>query len=348
MLVAELIAPREFHLEAKEIADPAPGEIQLRVDAVGICGSDLHSYGEGAIGDTPCQYPMVLGHEPAGTVIKTGSGVTGWSPGDRAALEPALYCYHCEYCRAGRYNICANLRFLSNPGEPGFFRERINLPSANLLALPAQVSLEAGSLVEPLAVALHSMQFAAIESGETVAVFGAGPIGLLTIACLKVARAGRVWVVEPVAHRRDMARQMGADAALDPIETDVVREILADTGGRGVDCTIDCAARDETTNQAIRAARNGGRVVLTGIHSHAVIPFETSPMRRKELVFFNVRRSNRESTPALEMLARHPESFGPLLTHTRPLERIGEAFSIAEHYADGVGKMIVKPSGAAG
>ena len=88
------------------------------------------------VGDTPCEYPMVLGHEPAGTVVKTGAGVTGWQPGDRAALEPALYCYHCEFCRSGHHNVCANIRFLSNPGHPGFFREFVNLPVANLLAIP--------------------------------------------------------------------------------------------------------------------------------------------------------------------------------------------------------------------
>lgn len=342
MRVAELTAPREFRLASCEIAEPGPGEIQVHVEAVGICGSDLHAYGEGAIGDTPCQYPMVLGHEPAGAVWKTGPGVTGWERGDRAALEPAFYCYHCEFCRMGRYNICANLRFLSNPGEPGFFREYVNLPAANLLALPPAVSLEFGALVEPLAVALHSMQFASVSSSETVAVFGAGPIGLLTIACLKLAGAGRLWAIEPVEHRRDLARQVGADALLDP--SDAVRQILADTGGRGVDCAIDCATREETTNQAIQAACHGGRVVLTGIHSRPVIALEVSPMRRKELAFFNVRRSNRESALALGLLAQEPARFAPLLTHTRPLDHIAEAFSIAETYSDGVGKMIVKPA----
>jgi L-iditol 2-dehydrogenase len=342
MRVAELTAPREFRLASGEVAEPAPGEIQVRVEAVGICGSDLHAYGEGAIGDTPCQYPMVLGHEPAGTVWKTGPGVTGWERGDRAALEPALCCYHCEFCRAGRYNICAQLRFLSNPGEPGFFREYVNLPAANLLALPPAVSLESGALVEPLAVALHSMQFASVSSSETVAVFGAGPIGLLTIACLKLAGAGRIWAIEPVEHRRDLARQMGADALLDP--ADAIRQIRADTGGRGVDCAIDCAAREETTNQAIRAASHGGRVVLTGIHSRPRLSFEMSPMRRKELAFFNVRRSNGEATLALGLLVQEPGRFAPLLTHSRPLDRIAEAFTIAETYSDGVGKMTVKPS----
>ena len=341
MRTAELIAPREFRLRDGEIADPGPGEIQVRVGAVGICGSDLHAYAEGAIGDTPCQYPMVLGHEPAGTVVKTGAGVTGWSAGDRAALEPALYCYHCEYCRAGRYNICAKLRFLSNPGDPGFFRERINLPAANLIALPVQVTLECGALVEPLAVALHSVRLAGVESDETTVVIGCGPIGLLTIACLKNMGGGRIWGVEPVAHRREQAVQMGAAVALEPGEA--VRQILADTSGRGVDCAFDCAARDESTNAAIRAARNGGRVVLTGIHSRPRIEFETSPMRRKELVFYNVRRSNRESGAALEMIARHAEWFEPMVTHRRTLDRIGEAFGIVEHYADGVGKLMIEP-----
>src|SRR5204862_3691389 len=160
MLVAELTAPREFRLAQQNLDDPGPSEVQVRVDAVGICGSDVHSYAEGGIGDTPCQFPMVLGHEPAGTVVKTGSGVTGWSPGDRAAFEPGIYCYHCEFCRSGRHNICENIRFLSNPGIPGFFRDLVNLPVGNLQAIPPELSLDQATLIEPLAVALHSMQFA--------------------------------------------------------------------------------------------------------------------------------------------------------------------------------------------
>ncbi len=315
----------------------------MRVDAVGICGSDLHSYSEGGVGDTPCVYPMVLGHEPAGTVVKTGQGVTGWSAGDRAALEPAIYCYHCEFCRAGQYNLCANIRFMSMPSDPGFFREFVNVPVASLLAIPPTLSAEVATLVEPLAVIVHSMRFAAIELGETVAVFGAGPIGMLTVGCLRAAGAGRIWVVEPVAHRREMARRMGAHETIDPGQVDAAAEIRAATGQRGVDCAIDCAAKEHTTNWAIRAARNGGRVVLTGIHSAAFVPFEVSPMRRKELAIFNVRRSNHEPPAALALLLERTDWFAPMVTHTRPLECIAEAFSIAENYADGVGKMVVVP-----
>jgi threonine dehydrogenase-like Zn-dependent dehydrogenase len=136
---------------------------------------------------------------------------------------------------------------------------------------------------------------------------------------------------------------MGADAVLDPTECDEARQIYADTGNRGVDCAIDCTAREETTNVAIRAARHGGRVVLTGIHSAAMVPFEVSPMRRKELAIFNVRRSNDESPAALELLTERMAWFAPMLTHTRPLDCIAEAFRLTENYADGVGKMIITP-----
>jgi L-iditol 2-dehydrogenase len=276
-------------------------------------------------------------------VVKTGAGVTGWAPGDRAALEPAIYCYHCESCHAGRHNICANIRFLSQPGIPGFFRQFVNLPPENLFAIPPSVSSGVATLVEPLAVTLHSMQFAAVELGGTAVVFGAGAIGLLTIACLKLAGAGRIWVVDPVAHRRELARYMGATETIDPAQAEPDREIMAATGRRGVDCAIDCAAKQDTINQAIRAARHGGRVVLTGIHSGVMVPFEVSPMRRKELTIYNVRRSNHEMDAALRLIVERTSWFAPMVTHTRPMERIGDAFTIAEGYTDGVGKMIVAP-----
>jgi len=341
MRAAELIAPLTFQFAEMPIDDPGPGEVQVRIGAVGICGSDLHAYSEGAVGSTPNVYPMVLGHEPAGRIVKTGSGVIGLAPGDRGALEPALYCYHCEYCLRGLHNVCANIRFLSSPHQPGFFRELVNLPAANFLPIPSGLSFDEATLAEPLGVALHSLRIASITPGETVAVIGAGPIGLLTIAALRVAKAGRIWAVEPVAHRRELARGIGADVALEPGEA--VEEILRATARLGVDCAIDCAARGNTTGQALQVARSAGRVVLTGIHSSPTVPMDGSAMRRKELTIFNVRRSNHESHEALELLQSHAKRFAPLLTHTRQIERIDEAFAIASQYQDGVGKMIVRP-----
>jgi L-iditol 2-dehydrogenase len=323
------------------IEDPGPGEVQVRIEAVGVCGSDMHAYTEGAVGGTPNFYPMLLGHEPAGSIVRTGAGVTGLAGGDRGALEPALYCYHCESCLSGHHNVCSNIRFLSNPHHPGFFRELVNLPISNFLPIPAAMSFGEAALAEPLAIALHSLRLTSISPGETVAVFGAGPIGLLTIAALRSAKAGRIWAVEPLAHRRELARGLGADVAVEPGEA--VEEILRGTGQRGVDCAIDCAAGEHTTSQAIQVARNAGRVALTGIHSTPMVSMDGSAMRRKELTIFNVRRSNHETEGALELLQAHPDWFAPLLTHTREIERIDEAFAIASQYRDGVGKMMVRP-----
>ena len=341
MRTAELISPLTFRVVNRPADDPGPGEVQVRVEAVGICGSDLHAYSDGAVGSTPNAYPMVLGHEPSGRIVKTGPGVTGVAPGDRGALEPALYCYHCEFCRGGQHNVCANIRFLSNPGEPGFFRELVNLPAANFLPISSRISFDQAALVEPLAVAMHSVAIASIQPAETVAVIGAGPIGLLTVAALRAAKAGRIWAVEPLAHRRELARAIGADAALEPAQA--IEEILRSTGRRGVDCAIDCTAQEQTTNQAIQMARNAGRVVLTGIHSIPFVPLDGSTMRRKELTIFNVRRSNHESAEALQLLEAHTDWFAPLLTHARSLDQIEDAFAIASQYRDGVGKMIVRP-----
>jgi len=341
MRAAELVAPLTFRLAEMPIENPGPGEMQVRVEAVGVCGSDLHAYSEGSVGDTSNVYPMVLGHEPAGTIVKTGSGVTGLSPGDRGALEPALYCYHCEFCLRGQHNVCANIKFLSSPQHPGFFRELINLPASNFLPIPTGMSWDQATLIEPLGVAVHSLKLASVQAGETVAVFGAGPIGLLTIAALKAAGAGPVWAVEPLAHRRELARNIGADVVLQPAEA--TREILRGSGQRGVDCAIDCAAKEDTTNQAVQVVRNAGRLALTGIHSTRLVALEGSTMRRKELTIFNVRRSNHESHAALELLAAHPDWFAPMLTHAREMDRVGEAFVIASEYKDGVGKMIIRP-----
>ncbi len=339
---AELTGLRQFRLAEYPVPDPGPGEVQVRVSAVGVCGSDLHSYSEGAVGDSPCIYPMVLGHEPAGVVLKTGAGVTGWSPGDRAAFEPALYCYHCEFCLSGHHNVCTNIRFLSNPGEPGFFREFLNLPARNLMPLPAGVALETATLLEPLAVVLHSMQFVALQPGETAAVFGVGPIGLLTVIALKLAGAKRIWAIDPVPHRLALARAAGADAAIDPLTIHPVHQILQDTGNRGVDVAIDCGGRHDSINQSIHATRNAGRVVMTAIPSEVRVPVEFSPLRRKEIALYNVRRSNHESEAALTMLAAHLNRFAPLVTHARPLDQIGAAFSLLENYADGVGKLVIQ------
>jgi L-iditol 2-dehydrogenase len=343
MQVAELTGLRRFEMVDRPLAEPGPGELQVRVSAIGICGSDMHCYSEGSVGESTNHYPMVIGHEPSGVVVKTGVGVTGISPGDRGSLEPALYCYHCEFCRRGQHNICAHLRFMSSGREPGYFREYVNIPVTNFLPIPADMSLEQAALVEPMAIALHSMIFAQVKLGDTAIVFGAGPIGLLTIAVLKLSGAGRIWAVEPVAHRRELARLMGADAVIDSDAVDPAAQIMQDTGRRGVDLAMDCASKHDMINQCVRSVVHGGRVVLTGIPAETQIAVNIHQFRNKEIAIFNVRRSNHEGQLGVEMLHEHSQLFAPVVTHSRPLDKINEAFALNEKYEDGVGKLLLRP-----
>jgi L-iditol 2-dehydrogenase len=335
MLTAQLSGLRRFTLVDGELPDPGPGEIQVRVAAIGICGSDMHSYSEGGVGDTPCRYPMVLGHEPSGVVVKTGPGVTGLSPGDKGALEPAIFCYHCEFCLRGQHNLCSRLRFMSTPSEPGFFREYVNIPVHNFLPVGPGLAVEEASLTEPIAIILHTLLLGSFRAGESALVIGAGPIGCLTVAGLKLAGARRVWVSEPLAHRREMAKAMGADAVIDPKQDEPAHAFKAP------EIAFDCAAKDNSANQCIAAVKPGGRVVLTGIHAEIQVPFDVHVMRRNEVSVFAVRRSNNESSEARDLLEEHAKLFVPLITHRRKLQDINKAFELIETYADGVGKMLI-------
>jgi L-iditol 2-dehydrogenase len=342
MRVAQLVQQRRFALTEGAIEEPPPGQVQARVHSVGICGSDLHNFTEGAVGDSPSLYPMVLGHEPAGTVVKIGAGVTGWSPGDRVMLEPAIYCYHCEFCRSGHHNVCKHLRFMSQPGDPGYFRDYVNVPESCLVALPQGMGMDYATLFEPLAVVLHSMKPAAVSFGETVAVFGAGPIGLMTVACLKLAGAKRVYVVEPVEERRELAKAMGAEVVINPAETELRKTILAETGQRGVDLSIDCATRDGSINDCLHVTRSAGRIVITGIPYDPTVTLDFHVMRRKETHLYNVRRSNHETEAAVALMEDYPALLGPIVTHTRDLDDVQTAFEQTAAYADGIGKMIIR------
>ncbi len=341
MRVAELDRERHFRLIDQDIPEPSPGEVQVRVHSVGLCGSDRHYYLEGHIGGAEAVYPVVPGHEPTGTVVRTGAGVSGWQPGDLAALEPAIYCNECEFCRGGHHNVCANIRFFSMPPDPGFLREYVNLPVSNLLPLPPEVGPRVGTLFEPLAVVLHSLRLAQFSRGERAIVFGAGPIGLLTIAALRLAGAGRIWSVEPVPVRRELALALGASCAMD-LESAPVRQVLNDTGFRGVDVAFDCAGARDTVNQSIEATRNAGRVVITGIASDSRSALDLHTARRKELTLLNVRRSNHEAREAIEVLKERSGLFAPMLTHDLPLDQVGRAFQMLETYEDGPAKITIR------
>jgi L-iditol 2-dehydrogenase len=330
-------------LEVREIPlppDPGPGEVVVKVRAVGICGSDMHWY-HGGIGHTRSIYPQILGHEPAGEIAATGPGVSGLAPGQKVAIEPAITCGHCELCRAGRHNACVRSRFMSGPDMPGLFREYALVPAHNAVPVPSAMSFDEVTLLEPLAVILHILELTQIRIGDVVAVMGAGPVGLLMASMARIAGARQVFIADKVPHRLQLAREMGVDLALHTPSESVYDAVMDRTRGRGVDLVFDAAGAPETFNTAIRIARNGGKLTLIGIPEEVGMTIDIHSAMNKELNIQTIKRSNHNVHGAIELLESGKISR-KLVTHHFPLERTPEAFQTLSAYACGVGKVIIE------
>ncbi|MGH9658593.1 MAG: zinc-dependent alcohol dehydrogenase [Bryobacteraceae bacterium] len=342
MLAVPLVAPRT--LEVRDVPpppDPGPGELLVRIRAVGICGSDMHWYLEGAIGDSPAVYPQVLGHEPAGEVVAAGPGVERFRAGQKVALEPSITCGRCEPCLAGHHNNCLTSIFMGGPQMPGLFREYAVVPERNAVALPERMSFADATLIEPLAVILHILELVDVRLGDTVAVLGAGPIGLLMATVAKIAGASRVFIADRVADRVRLARELGIDCAIDTTQASFAEAVLDQTRGRGVDFVFDAAAKDDTMNTAIAVARPGGRVVLIGIPSEKNLAVDLLGAMSKELALHTVKRSNHNAHGAIDLIESGRVS-SRVVTHRYPLVRTPEAFETLAAYADGVGKAVIE------
>ncbi len=255
---------------------PAPGQVQIAVEWCGICGTDLHEFLDGPIfAPTPASphpltggaVPITLGHEFSGVVAELGQGVTGLSEGDRVVVEPYDVCGECSACRDGRYNICRRLGFIGLDGDQGGFAERMVVDRRWVHAIDG-LTPEQGALVEPLAVGYHATKLSGLPPGGSAAVFGSGPIGLVTAAALRATGAGQVIVVEPAEARKAKAPGAGADHVLDPTEVDVPDAIRELTDGRGADVTFECAGVDAVLAAAVASTRPGGTCVNVSIWGH--------------------------------------------------------------------------------
>jgi L-iditol 2-dehydrogenase len=291
----------------------------VRVTAVGICGSDLHWWDEGAIGDAKLTRPLVLGHEGAGVIAE------GPRRGERVAIDPAIPCQTCRACRDGYRNLCHRIRFSGHGETDGMLREFMAWPSALLHPLPEAVSDVAGAMLEPLGVAVHSVDLGHLPFGGTASVVGCGPIGLLLVALLRAAGASSVLAVEPLAHRREAAARLGADQVADPASSGDAR-LMRSLTGDGVDVAFEAAGDDEGVQLAMASARPGGRVVLAGIPGDDTIRFGASAARRKGLTIAMVRRMNEVYPRAISLAARGVVDLDSLVSGRAGLGETAAAF----------------------
>ena len=321
---AGIITGKEI-IELLEFAEPVPagGEAVVRISYCGICGTDLHNYQSGIPGN-----PAVCGHEWMGEVTAVGEGVAGVREGDRVIGGIAPACGDCAVCRAGYARDCPRqLGSLMNTPHGGF-APAIAADVRRLTPVPEGLDDRDAAMVEPLTVALHGVRRTRIRLGDSVAVIGAGPIGLLTLQCALSAGAGRVYAVEPVADRADLARRLGADRVFNPMEEDVAGALAEATGGLGPDVVFECAGLAPTIQHAVDYVRRGGSVTLVGLANEDATIVPGSWLSKEVRVVASVAYAHQEFAMAADLIASGRIQVRPLLTHTAPLAEIADAFSL--------------------
>ena len=332
--MVRLQAPGVLRLSQESIPEPAPGEALVRLTAVGLCGSDLHWFLEGGIGDARLTRPLVLGHEFAG-VIESGA-----RRGERVAADPAIPCRRCPACRDGNANLCEQLLFAGHGATDGALRGFMTWPEENLHALPDEVSDAEGALLETLGVALHALDLGHVRLGMTVGVFGLGPVGLLLVRLARLAGASSVLGTDPLQHRREMASALGGRAFAPNPEGAAAFE--AAMSGGGVEVAFEAAGEAMAVDMAVSAVRPGGRVVLVGIPSSDRIGFTASVARRKGLTLAMSRRMKDAYPRAIGLAASREVDLSRLVTHTYPMVEIDRAFERLRQ-RDGV-KVMIDPA----
>ena len=332
MKTLRLYGVGDLRLSDEPMPTPAQDEALIRVTAVGLCGSDLHWYDEGAIGDARLSKPLVLGHEFAGET----------ADGARVAADPAIPCGDCEPCREGNPNLCPALRFAGHGEQDGALCEFMPWVTRCLYPLPDSLTDIDGAMLEPLGVALHAVDLGHLKPGMTVGVLGCGPIGLLIVQLARVAGATIIIVTDKLTHRLDAARAFGATNTIYADDQEA-NEISAITNGRGVDAAFEAAGANAAVEAAIAAAKPGARVVLVGIPADDRTAFTASVARRKGLTIKLSRRMKHTYPRAIQLAASGKIDLRSLVTHRFPLAEFRKAFSIAQK-REGL-KVVIEPSG---
>lgn len=317
-------------------------DVLLKVDIVGVCGSDVHYFETGRIGSQVVQYPYRVGHECAGTVMAVGTAVDRVKVGDRVVVDPAIWCHDCDQCKKERFHTCRKLRFLGCPGQiDGCLCEYIVMPQWSLFPVGEdEVTPEQGVLCEPFAIGVYAVRQSGLKKGDVAAVLGAGPIGL---SCLKAAQAydaGKIYMTEIIKERIRVANEAGADWVGNPDEQNIV-EAIQKTEPLGVNVVYEAAGQQETLDEAVEILEPGGKLMIIGIPRQERVAFNIDKMRRKEISVINVRRQNECTREAIDLISSGTSDLDFMVTHRFGLGQAKEAFELVADYRDGVIKAMI-------
>lgn len=322
------VLQKVFDLEVKDtpIKKMEPTDVMIKIMAVGICGSDVHYYDTGRIGNFILDAPLIMGHESAGQIVAVGNEVQDFKVGDRVAIEPGIPCGKCEYCRTGRYNLCPDMEFMATPPVDGDLTQYITYPADFVYPIPDDMSYEVGSLSEPFSVSVHAAQLMDIQPGKTVFISGAGPVGLLSILAAKAFNAGDIIISDAEESRLDMAKEFGAAHTIDVTKKDVKEEVKSFTNGEGVDYVMEASGNNGAESDALLTLKPGGKIAYIGMPAQDTTPLDITFMTTNEPQIFGVFRYANTYPLAIEILHGQMELANRLLTDFYSLDEVTDAF----------------------
>lgn len=344
MKVAVMLGVGKIGFEERDIPTIKDNEVLVKLEYVGICGSDLHYYETGAIGNYIVKPPFVLGHEPGGTVVEVGKDVKHLKVDDRVALEPGKTCGHCEFCKTGRYNLCPDVVFFATPPVDGVFQEYVAHEADLCFKLPDNVSTMEGALIEPLAVGFHAAMQGEAHIGQTAVVMGAGCIGLVTMMALKSMGVSKVYVVDIMEKRLKKALELGADGVINGKEKEVVNEVMKLTDGKGCDLAIETAGTQATTVQTIHMTKKGANIVLVGYSKSGEMTLPMSLVLDKELTFKTVFRYRHIYPIAINAVSAGKVNLKGIVTNVFRLDDAQKAMDYSVNNKADIVKAVIRIS----
>jgi len=325
---------------------PAPGikestDVLIKIKSVGICGSDIQYYRSGRIGSRVVEYPFTVGHEASGVVQDIGTAVKSLKPGDRVAIDPAMPCWQCDQCLAGRYHTCKNLKFLGCPGQAeGALSEYLVMPETSCYNIPDNLNLDHAVISEPLAIGIYSVKKSQVDSNKKIVILGFGPIGMSVFLAARYFKIKDIYVTDKINERLSIAAKAGVSWTGNPDKTDIVKEIL-DLEPLQLDYVFECCGKQEATDQAIDLLKPGGTLLIVGIPDFNRWSFSAHKIRRKEISIQYIRRQVDCTKMALDLMADKKINGESMITHHFKFEETEKAFKLVYNYEDGVMKAII-------
>ena len=334
----------KIEIAEAQIPELKPGQALIRIECAGICGSDLHYFESGRLGMRIIKPPFILGHEACGIVERVSEGVKNVKPGDRVAIEPGRGCGYCDFCRKGLYNLCASVAFFGSPPTDGVFREYVAHDAALCFPLPDNVTPIEGALVEPLAIGFYAAIRSGAGVGKTAVVTGSGCIGIMSMLALRATGVPRIYITDIEQKRLDKALSLGANAALNAREQDVVEQVMELTGGAGCDLVIETAGTEITTVQAIRMSKKGAVIMLVGQSADGEIKLPVTDSIMKELTFLTIFRYRHAFPLTIEAIASGVANVREVATHVYSFGDIQKAFEQSLNDKANIVKSVIKIS----